>query len=694
MPPLIDFSYAFATPHRLCIAKPDSSTKTLLDASPLGLTLTFGYNDLTRGYPGAFKPVLYEHSATLTAAAASGDGPAVPMPGLAWQRLQGWMPGLVYRLEAEGVRLTITAAAGPDADILRLDLTRLEPSRAEKRVTLTTTYQGLCFNSRWMDPDCPYEALMAHNERSDLVFFCAANRPSPLPLQQPNQLAMQWRLAPEETTAPPAYLIRPHHLLEPDIQPFLARDWEAELQRAIAIWQDQFALAPQISLPDPQIQNAYYAGLADIFVMREPLADGRVAGVAGTQMYRAPNTGEPCLQALALLRAGFFAQAIESVSIVAEYQSEDGCWEDPTRWGHHMWAGSGFKSWAIWEIYLFTHDREFLAAQFERMLRSARWSLGMRARTKQLSPDGSRPATYGLMPRGMGDCGLMDEKGDLFGVFYPHNFYHCMGLEIAARTARELGRAEAAELEANYQDLLSCILASLEKGAITAPDGSRWIPGLPYQTSGSRWGAASAIWPCKIIPPQHELASGTMRRLAQEISEGGLHKNLGWLKDGLWVAIAVDEISYAHLERGENRLPFGFLCAALNHATPLYSWCEERLPEKGTTTITGDLQHAWTPLAVNRLIRELLVSEKDGSLYLCDGIPPEILRDWAGLSLKNMPVTFGHVDVTVHSASAAGGPELACQVTLAGAPLPEAVYFMGQKLPAESVLRPASPALP
>ena len=46
----VDFSYAFAPPHRITVAAPSSSNKTLLDLEPGSLTAHWTYDDL-RGLP-------------------------------------------------------------------------------------------------------------------------------------------------------------------------------------------------------------------------------------------------------------------------------------------------------------------------------------------------------------------------------------------------------------------------------------------------------------------------------------------------------------------------------------------------------------------------------------------------------------------------------------------------------------------
>ncbi len=130
---------------------------------------------------------------------------------------------------------------------------------------------------------------------------------------------------------------------------------------------------------------------------------------------------------------------------------------------------------------------------------------------------------------------------------------------------------------------------------------------MPGKTSGSRWGVLNALFPCGLLPPDHELITGTLRNIESQLSPGGIPVNTGWMADGMWVAITLDNMAEAHLARGKGDAAAEYLYATLNHGTPLYTWCEERGQEPGTTKITGDRQHLWTPVAVVRAVRDCLV---------------------------------------------------------------------------------------
>ena len=127
-------------------------------------------------------------------------------------------------------------------------------------------------------------------------------------------------------------------------------------------------------------------------------------------------------------------------------------------------------------------------------------------------------------------------------------------------------------------------------------------------------GALNATFPCGILPPDHELITGTLRRIESNMSPGGIPMHTGWLANGMWVAITLDNVAEVHLMRGNGDAAARYLYATLNHGTPLLTWCEERGPEPGSSNCTGDRQHLWTPVAVVRALRDMLVMEQGEGL--------------------------------------------------------------------------------
>ena len=109
-------------------------------------------------------------------------------------------------------------------------------------------------------------------------------------------------------------------------------------------------------------------------------------------------------------------------------------------------------------------------------------------------------------------------------------------------------------------------MTALDKGAISETD-YRWIPGVPGKKTGSCWGALNIATPCRLIPAGHELVTGTLRKIESNISKGGQPIHTGWMTDGAWVAITLDNVAETHLARGNGDAAVRYLHSTLNHAT-------------------------------------------------------------------------------------------------------------------------------
>jgi hypothetical protein len=107
--------------------------------------------------------------------------------------------------------------------------------------------------------------------------------------------------------------------------------------------------------------------------------------------------------------------------------------------------------------------------------------------------------------------------------------------------------------------------------------------------------------------------------------------------------MALDNVGEAHLERGNGDAAARYLYATLNHGTPLFTWCEERGQKPGTHKTSGDRQHLWTPVAVVRILRDMLVMERDGGLDLALGTARTWLASGKPLGIANAPTHFGPV---------------------------------------------------
>ena len=636
----INFSYAFSEPHRLCVCLPNSSHKTLFDCKKDGLTIQWSDGSAKTNPLGAYKRIKLDWKVEI-----KGYCDDKPMIGTKWSRIDGYIPALHYEMESEDklINISLKAIATDLGDVVKIKTRNVDNKSRSLRVNALVRENTI--NTKWFDFDCEYSVVNPiFGDASNRIVIMDAEKTTTIPSTRESVTYDLTLEAKEEVVK---YLIRPNKKYSEDIDELMAVDWEEKIQAGLKAWTDLVKDASQFSLPDYQIENAYKAGFCDIFVMREEMADGRMAGMPGTEMYRSANTGEPAFQAITLSKYGYFDDAKENIEFISQFQLENGSWEDDRQWGKYMWSSSAWKSQATKEYYIRSKDKALLEENFKRMYKASSWSKEQRNKTRK-KHEPNHP-NYGLMPRGMGDCGLKDGD-DLFGVFYPHNFLHYMGLAVNAWTAKELGlKDKYEELLADSEEYKKNLINSLEIGHIKDEDNI-WIGSAAHNRAGSRWGVADVAYPSNVLDPNHPLVSGTMKKLQSNISEGGLPKNLGWIPDGLWVAIALDSMAYVNILRGDADIPAGFLVAALNHGTPLLTWSEERTEEKGSTRITGDLQHAWTPISITQFVRDMLVADsvfKDDFIHLTCAVPRYFYNNKQQISVKQAVTTDGKLSFSI-----------------------------------------------
>lgn len=643
--PKVDFGYAFSTPHRMTVARPDSSDKTLLDLEPGYLRVAWTYENLLNIPLAAYVTPQAVWAVKMTPLL---DGK--PFAQSAWTRGEKYLPVLENTYTDPTATVQFEVTGGESAAVIKVTMKNTGTADAKVSVSCECQRGFFGYNPAYADPDQDRDCLLAGwGDRADRVIVLGVGADE-YTIGGATTLCPAWNVpAGQERTG---WIVRPYRGYSADLPSLRSRDWQNEVNAAKDEWRALLGRAVRISVPDAGVQNAFYACLGDLFIMREPVAGGYVAATPGTDCYRATNPGEAAIVAVSLDQVGLNDKAAQGYQMCLDQQGDDGNWADPKGWCHLMWCVSGFKSWAAMEHYRLTGDRSYLEMVYPKMLASSRWQERQRARTRVMK-DGERPLTYGLMPRGMGDCGLKDGD-DLYGVYLPHNIWATYADRCAMEAAEILGRKEdAVELKKIFEAAREDLVQALDKGAI-AEDDYRWIPGVPGKTSGSRWGALNALFPCELLPADHELIVGTVRCLRSKMSPGGLPLNTGWLPNGMWVAIALDNLAEAHLVRNEADEAADLLYATLNHATPLYTWCEERGQEPGAKEVTGDRQHLWTPVSVTRFVRDCLVMEDGKALHLGRGAHGAWLGGGKAVGIVDAPTHFGRISYEMKYDTAAG----------------------------------------
>ena len=392
--PSVTFNYAFAPPHRLTVALPDSGSKTLLDALPGKLEMSWTYEDLVYY---SFKSYSYPQTQWKVVLEPSLDGH--PFAQSKWERSRGFLPVLKNTYQDKDVSFTLEMAGGDTAAIGRLSLANSGAQIAT--VTLRCEVPGgwTGYNPAWVDPSAPADHLLAGWKwLADQVVILGIGADA-YPVSGSTVLTMKWNLRPGEKRQ--AWLVRPYKNEEPEVEALRRQDWSAEFARAEKVWVDLLDRASRPLVPDRGVRDAFYACLADLFIMREPVAGGYIATVPGTEVYRsAPNPFETAIVAVALDQVGLHYLAELGYRVDLDIQDPDGNWTESKYWSHLMWGASGFKAWVVMEHYLLSGDAAFLERRYPQMLACSRWQEKQRARlarcgrfggaSSHLRPDAAR----------------------------------------------------------------------------------------------------------------------------------------------------------------------------------------------------------------------------------------------------------------------------------------------------------------
>lgn len=463
---------------------------------------------------------------------------------------------------------------------------------------------------------------------------------------------------------------------------------DALLAMAVAQWDAIWAGGARIHYPEQVLNDFFDSSIAYVLILTEYDAKGDLWALDGPDVYRQYWGRGEYFQARAMEVAGYLAPARESVEHAFHTINDDGEWDGPPTSGWPAWDNIGGNAGAVWDYYLYTRDKAWLAQAYPFLLRSSQWVRDHREETTVEDvagvPAGARPIRrmltgskcraeimpelksgektywYGLLPWSYGDSGLPE------GHSYSHNFLAAYGMRVSAEAARVLGKMEdAAWLDKEYGAYAAAIRESVEWSVKLEKTAVPYLPAQPTRPDAAYSQTFLAIWPTGFYSPDDPLVSGLLTRMEGEESQG-LPTNVAWAGPaGIWPGESLN-MSETYLLRDDVGKNAAMLIAALNHSYTTNVFKEEILtdvtkdracdgPHSNRQNMqgTGDMPEAWGNANVVDLLRDMLVQERTEApttveskttLHLLAGLPAE----WIGkvgevVSAERTPTTLGTV---------------------------------------------------
>ena len=652
----ISFDYAFAPPHALTLCRPSASEKVIADMTEQCIKFAWTDNSQKNDYPLAWTP----HAMDITLCMNVSVGGAIA-EFQKWYRHESGAPYLFAEGKSGDIEFFVQAIAAKTGVIIKTALENQSKTTRDVHIQFAHTNGWVISNKGWIDGIHKNLLLTMNNGRADRILTLAFgadeyplygrgeeefdNHPPMNDLKlgiaahSMKKITSYYRMNGGERKT--GYFLIPYKKYFEDLNDLKNLDLEKEIADALQEWTDLLDRGAKFEIADPKLLHCYRACIADLFVMREQI--GEYMGIGcGTRFYRSSNASEPLESDILLDTLGYTEEALADYRMHWEGQDPDGCWVYSKGWEHEVWGLAFNKANSVLEHYYMTRDRDFLETWYPRMYASAIFNRNARATTK----NAPKKADRGLMPRGMGDCGMMN-GGDYYGVFYPHNAMSVGSDFKVLEAARILNKEEdISVLEALCEDAKNDFLTSVRENLRLFEDGVI-MPAVAGASDSSIYGCMYPFFPAKLVSAEEPMIKGAVKYIeSKKQSEGGLPMGTGWMKEGLWVAMALGTIARSYLRLGLYQKARKYLYPALNHASPFVTYCEERGSEKGAVKKSGDLQHLWTPLSVGQYMTDAFWFEDD-VIHVCAGILPEWLTEGKRIALSGFRTHYGAIEMSV-----------------------------------------------
>jgi len=504
-------------------------------------------------------------------------------------------------------------------------------------------------------------------------------------------LALRARIAPHESRA--VWIRLPYEWSATRNGEVSKLPGEALLEKATAQWDAIWARGAQVEYAQSELNDFYYSSIAYVLILTEFDARGDLWAMDGPAVYRQFWGRGEYFQARAMEVAGQMTPARESVEHTFHIQIDDGEWDGPPTSGYPAWDNTGGNAAAVWDYYLYSRDKDWLARAYPYLEKSSEWVKAHREETAledvASTPEGARPIKrmlaakcrpepvptlapgektywYGLLPYSYGDSGLPE------GHSYSHNFLADYGVRVSGEAAKVLGKtSDATWMDKEYADFTAAIRDSVNRSVGLEKISPTYLPAQPTRPDAAYSQTFLAVWPTGIYKPDDPLVSGLLTRMEKEEVQGE-PTNVAWAGPaGIWPGESMN-MSETYLLRGDVQKNADMLLAALNHSYTTNVWKEEILTdvtrERACDTPhskrenmqgTGDQPEAWGNANLVDLLRDMLVQERGGpsedslTLHLLAGLPAEWFTTGQNVGITNTPTTLGTtVSVGVDQVSA------------------------------------------
>ena len=413
------------------------------------------------------------------------------------------------------------------------------------------------------------------------------------------------------------------------------KDAAGERARAIKYWNEVDLPYDRMTVPDTAVQGLLDSCIRNIYQARE-IKEGLPAF----------QVGPTCFRGTWAVDGAFITEAIAYLGRAAEARGglEHQVDQDQGPGGIAFSKKAGIRLWMIWRHAQLTGDWAWLEKMWPRVERDARQI----AKYRQMTRKDPNQANYGLMPIGTGDGGLGGMHRE-----YTNVYWTLAGLRAAIEMAEKMNKpALLSAWKAEYQDYWKAFDKARNRDKLVDSAGNVYVPvtmkGEEEQTpQRGAWAFMQSIFPGRIFAPDDELMRGTLAMLDANVREGLIY-GTGWMPKGIW-NYAGSFYGHAHLWLGHGKKTAATFYAFANHASPLLFWQEEQRPVGEPYFYDGDMPHNWGSAEFIRMVRHMLILERDKELHLLEGLPSAWTSPGSNVRMVEIPTAYGPMSLSLRA---------------------------------------------
>jgi len=399
---------------------------------------------------------------------------------------------------------------------------------------------------------------------------------------------------------------------------------KAARDRTREYWRVQARTGMTLSLPDKSVERAFLATKNHLHVF-----DDQDHFTPGSFFYHGHWIRDSAFIALAFENLGYSDRVTGKIPGYLRTQTWDGFFKSQ----NGEWDSAGQALFTMVQHTRRNGRLDLLEKWFPAMLRAVRWIETMCRKTT-----GVRTPHMGLLPAGF--------SAEHFGPndhYFWDNFWALAGVKNVLWAAGRLcNQQQETRLRAFYEEYRHALNAAL--AAAQRRSGGSGLPCSPYrELDSAAIGNLVAIAPLDLFSPSVSWLKPTVSYLIEKYLRDGLFFQR-IIHTGLNPYLSV-QLARALLALDDERW-WDILKALLVFGRNTFTWPEAIHPLTRGGCM-GDGDHGWAAAECINLIRDMLLREQDGRVFLAAGIPSDWRRPGMKVVLENGSSPYGDFSFTL-----------------------------------------------